>query len=133
MSRMDYYDILPSGMSAYLSNHGHHFSKRMCEWAVGKMRDMGGSKVKMRTKEQIDNALRVHGVEIENDHGYDSVFVFHMAISDFLGSSIQDEARVARYVKDLLDDRDGYEGIAFDRFLADCNGKGEPIPWEDVI
>ena len=97
------------------------------------MRDMGGSKVKMRTKEQIDNALRVHGVEIENDHGYDSVFVFHMAISDFLGSSIQDEARVARYVKDLLDDRDGYDGIAFDRFLADCNGKGEPIPWEDVI
>ena len=133
MARLDYYDILPAGMDAYLSNYGHHFSKRMCEWAISKMRDMSGNKVKMRQKDQVDNILRTHNVEIENDHGYDSVFVFHMCLSDFIGSSIPDEARAARYVKDLLDDRDGYEGIAFDRFIADCNGKGVPIIWEDVI
>ena len=133
MARLDYYDILPAGMEAYLSYHGHHFSKRMCEWAVGMMRDMGGSRVKMKTKEQVDSILKSHSVEIENDYGYDAVFVYHMCISDYLGSSVPDEKHAAQYVKDTLDDRDGYEGIAFDRFMADCNGKGIPVIWEDVI
>ena len=130
---MDYYDILPEGMDAYLSLYSHHFSKKMCEWAVSKMRDMSGNKVKMRSKEQVDNALRSYGVTVENDYGYDAVFVYHMCISDFLGSSVIDEAHAVRYVKDLLDDKDGYSGIAFDRFVTDCNGKGMPIIWGDMI
>lgn len=133
MNRLDYYDILPAGMDAYLSSYGHHFSKRMCEWAIGEMRDMSGNKVKMRTKEQVDSTFRIHGVEITNNHGYDAVFVFHMCLSDFLGSSVIDERHAALYTRDLLDDRDGYDGIAFDRFIADCNGKGVPIIWEDLI
>ena len=120
-------------MGAYLSNYGHHFSKLMCEWAVSKMRDMNGNRVKMRDKEQVDDILKANGVEIENNHGYDAVFVFHMCLSDFLGSSVVDEKHAALYVKNLLDDRDGYDGIAFDRFVADCNGKGVPIIWEDLI
>lgn len=133
MNRLDYYDILPEGMGAYLSTYGHHFSKRMCEWAVGKMRDMNGNKVKMRTKEQVDNILRTHGIELKNDYGYDAVFVLHMCISDYIGSSIIDEKHAAMYVRDMLDDVDGFDGIAFDRFIADCNGKGIPIIWSDVI
>ena len=34
---------------------------------------------------------------------------------------------------DEMDDPDGYEGMAFSRFLADCNAKGVPIVWEDMI
>jgi len=133
MNRMDYYDILPAGMDAYLSNYGWHFSKPLCEWAVSKMRDRNGNKVQMRTKEQVDTILKANGVEIENDKGYDKVFVMHMAISDYMGSSISDDAHLARYVKDYLDDKDGYDGIALTRFLADCGAKGIPIDWEDVI
>ena len=133
MNRLDYYDILPAGMDAYLSSYGHHFSKRMCEWAVSKMRDMTGNRVKMKTKEQVDSIIKAHGVEIENDYGYDSVFVYHMGVSDYLGSSIIDEKHLVMYIKDTLDDRDGYDGIAFDRFIADCSGKGVPIIWEEVI
>jgi hypothetical protein len=133
MSRLDYYDILPDGMKAYLSTYGHHFSKKMCEWAVSKMRDMNGNKVKMRPKEQVDAILKSNNVELKNDYGYDAVFVFHMCLSDFLNSSVIDEGHAASYVSDLLDDVDGYEGIAFDRFIADCNGKGVPIIWSDLI
>lgn len=133
MTRLDYYDIMPAGMEAYLSNYGWHFSKAMCEWAVSKMRDRNGNKVQMRTKEQVETILKNNNVEIENDFGYDKVFVMHMGISDYLNSSIIDEPHLARYVKDVLDDKDGYEGIAFSRFLADCNGKGAPIMWEDMI
>lgn len=133
MTRMDYYDILPAGMDAYLSSYGWHFSKALCEWAVSKMRDRNGNKISIRTKEQIDNILKANNVEIENDYGYDKVFVYHMGMSDYMGSSITDEPHIAKYVKDVLDDKDGYEGIALTRFLADCSAKGVPIMWEDVI
>ena len=120
-------------MDAYLSTYGHHFSKKMCEWAISKMRDMNGNKVPMRTKEQVDNILRANRIELKNDYGYDAVFVLHMCISDYVGSSIVDEKHAAMYVRDTLDDVDGYDGIAFDRFIADCNGKGVPIIWSDMI
>lgn len=130
---MDYYDMLPSGMEAYLSLYGWHFSKKMCEWAVSMMKDRNGAKVKMKTKEEVDTILRANSVELENNRGYDSVFVMHMGLSDYFGSSIPDETHLAKYVKDVIDDRDGYEGIALTRFLADCSAKGVPVIWEDVI
>lgn len=130
---MDYYEIMPAGMEAYLSNYGWHFSKELCTWAISKMRDKNGNKIPMKTKEQVESILKTNNVEIQNDYGYDKVFVMHMGISDYLGSSIPDDARLAKYVKDVLDDKDGYEGIALTRFLADCSAKGMPIMWEDVI
>jgi hypothetical protein len=133
MTRLDYYDILPAGMDAYLSNYGWHFSKPMCEWAVSKMRDRNGDPVKMKTKEEVDTILKRNNIEIENDHGYDKVFVMHMGLTDYFGSSVVDEAHLAKYVKDVLDDEDGYDGVALTRFLADCNAKGIPIVWQDVI
>lgn len=133
MERLDNYDIKPAGYEAYLSHHGHHFSKRLCEWAVSRMRDRNDKKVTMRSYDKVDEILRSYGVEIKNDNGYDKVFVMHMALSDYYGSSITDEALVAKYVKDVLDDIDGYLGIAFYRFLADCTGKGVSISWEDMV
>ena len=133
MTRLDYYDMLPSGMEAYLSNYGWHFSKRLCEWAVSKMRDRNKNKVPMKSKEEVDAILKRNNVEVGNDIGYDSVFVMHMGLSDYFGSSITDELHLAMYVKDVLDDEDGYDGIALTRFIADCNAKGVPIIWEDVI
>ena len=133
MTRLDYYDILPAGMDAYLSNYGWHFSKSMAEWAVSKMRDRNGNKVPTKTKEQVDALLKANNIELVNDYGYDALFVYHMGFSDYLGSSVIDEAHLARYVKDVLDDRDGYEGIALTRFLADCNAKGVPILWEEMM
>ena len=133
MTRLDYYDILPEGMEAYLSHYGYHFSKKMCDWAVSNMRDRNGASIPKKTKEQVDNILATYGVRLENNKAYDAVYVYHMGVADYLGSSIIDEAHLARYVKDTIDDPDGYDGIAFTRFIADCNGSGTPVIWEDVI
>lgn len=94
---------------------------------------MNDKPLKLRSLDQVDEALKMHGVKLQNDKGYDKVFVFHMGMSDYLGSSVPDEAYLAKYVRDVLDDKDGYDGIAFSRFMADCNGKGVPVNWEDVI
>ena len=102
MDRLDFYDITPKGMDAYLSAHGHHFSKPMLEWAVSMMRDRKGARQSAPEKKKVDEKLRSFGVELDQDKGYyDPVYVWCMAKSDYFGSSIEDEMHLARYVKDM--------------------------------
>lgn len=56
-----------------------------------------------------------------------------MCRADYLGSSITDEGHVAMFIKDYVDDPDGYDGLPFTRFYADCIGSGKPIMWEDML
>lgn len=135
--RLDSRDKFPSGMEEYLMQNGWHFNKKMCEWAVGKMKKKNQlnkvDKITPYTKENLETMLTNHNVNIENNIGYDALFVLNMAKADFHGSSIKEESNLVKYVKDYLDDPDGYDGIALTRFYADCIGKGEIIPWEDLL
>lgn len=65
--------------------------------------------------------------------GLGNQLVYHMAKSDFFESSIISEQYLLQFVKDYLDDIDGYDGKALTRFYADCIGSGTPIMWEDMI
>lgn len=125
--------IQPSGYAEYMAEYGEHFSKKMCEWAVSRMRDGSGNKIEPLTKEQVDTMLKDFGVELNNNKGYDSVYVANMCKADFLGDSVPDNEHMIRYVKNLLDDPDGYEGLVFNRFVMDCAGIGVPIIWEDML
>lgn len=131
--RLDTRDRFPAGAEEYLANNGWHFSKAMAEWASGMMRKRKGAPENdPLTKEKVEALLKTYGVKIENAVGYDCVYVANMARADFFGSSIQDEQHLALFIKDYLDDPDGYEGLAFTRFYADTIGAGIPIPWEDL-
>ena len=120
-------------MDAYMSNYGRHISKPMYQWAVSKMRDRNGNKVKPEDKEVVEHILEANGVSIKNDKAYDVPYVFMMARSDYYGSSIQDEQHLARFVMDYLDDVDGSSTRAFDELYAKTIALGIPIDWEDVI
>ena len=134
MDRLDYYDITPKGMDAYLSAHGHHFSKPMLEWAVSMMKNKKGDRQSVPEKKKVDEKLNSYGVELSRDKGYyDSVYVWCMAKSDYYGSSIEDEMHLAKYVKDYIDDPDGNPTRAFDEFYVNCIAKGIDIPWGDII
>lgn len=134
MNRIDYYDILPAGMDAYLSNHGHHFSKPMLEWAVGMMRDRKGNKVSIPDKNQLDSMFSDFGVTLKRTEGfYDPLYVWCMAMADYMGSSITDEQHLVLYIRDYIDDPDGNVTRAFDEFMINCTAKGVDVPWEDMI
>lgn len=134
MDRLDYYDITPKGMDAYLSAHGHHFSKPMLEWAVSMMKNKKGDRQSVPEKKKVDEKLNSYGVELSRDKGYyDPVYVWCMAKSDYFGSSIEDEMHLAKYVKDYIDDPDGNQTRTFDEFYVNCIAKGIDIPWGDVI
>lgn len=131
--RLDTYDTMPQAMKAYLSNYGWHFNKKLTEWAISMMRDRNKAKLPMMDKERAESMLKQHGVEITTDKLYDAIYVLHMAKADYMGSSIVDEAHLAKFVGDYVNDPDGYDGIALTRFYADCIGKGIGIEWEDML
>jgi len=139
MSGLNYFSqrqmekIQPSGYAEYMSEYGEHFSKKMCEWAVSRMMDSNGKKLEPWGKEQVDALLKEAGIELNNNKAYDSVYVANMCRADFLGKSVPDNSHLAQYIKDLLDDQDGYEGLVFNRFVMDCAGMGVPIIWEDML
>lgn len=131
--RLDTYDTMPQDMRAYLSNYGWHFNKHLCEWAISMMRDKNKSKLSMYDREKVESMLKQHGIEIPMERIYDAMYVLHMARADYMGSSIADEAHLAKFVGDYLNDTDGYEEVALTRFYADCVGKGIGIDWSIVL
>lgn len=134
--RLDSYQKFPSGMEEYLNIYGWHFSKKMCDWATSKMyKVINGVKkyITPMTKEQVETLLFNNGISLKNAKGYDCTYIANMVLADFMGSSILDEMHQAKYIKDVIDDPDAYEGMPFTRFYADCIGSGTPINWEDMI
>ena len=131
--RLDDREEFPTGLEKYLSMYGWHFSKKLCNFAVSNMRKDSGEKITPITKEALDLLLAKNGIELDNKFGYDYVFVANMCKADYLGSSVPDEAHLAKFVKDFVDDYDGYNELHFTRFYADLIGKGIPIIWEDML
>lgn len=135
--RRDHYRGYPNGMREYLSHYGHHFSKRLCEYAVSKMKKEEGGKLKRiepYTKEQVENLLEKYDVDLKNNKGYDACYVANMCKADYLGSSVPDEKHVALFIKDYLDDPDlKSDSRALDEYYAKCVREGIPIEWEDYI
>lgn len=132
---LDMYE-LPEGMVKYLSHYGRHFNKKMYDFAVSKMYKMSNGKrvdAQPVTKEQFDAAMQRHNIKLENDVLHDGVYVWMMAVSDFLGSSVPDEQHLALYVKDYIDDPDAADGQTFTRFYASCVNAGIPIDWAEMI
>ena len=123
------YDDRPVSMKRYLKYYGMHFNKKLCKFAVSKM-DHGKTPV---SKEQIDEIFSKHNIKIQNNELYDYVYVYNMGNNDFMGNSIIDEKHLALYVKDVIDDEDGYDGIVFNRWYADTVTCGIPIEWEEML
>ena len=134
--RLDTYDKFPSGMKEYLSQNGWHFNKKMCEWAVSRMQvERNGKKEKLEAmkRDEVEELLKKSNVKLEKDKGYDAVYVANMAKADFFKSSIVDDLHLALFIKDYIEDPDGYEGMPFTRFFADCIGSGTPVMFEDML
>jgi hypothetical protein len=130
------FDEMPEAMVAYMRHYGPHFNRKLFEFAVSLMTKESNGKgvpVTPYNKEQVKNILASHGVQLKNDQLYDSAYVANMCKADFLGSSITDERHLAMYVKDVIDDPDGYDGIVFNRWYADMCYTGVAIDWEEMI
>lgn len=130
----DTYDEIPEDMLVYLRYNGRHFNRKLVEFAVSKMttKDSNGTEIVLEpiTREQLKTMMQQNRVHLNsNDNYYDAVFAANMCKADYLGSSIPDEEHLCKYVKDVIDDVDGYDGIVFNRWYADMCRKGIQIDW----
>lgn len=130
---LDTYDMIPDDQRAYLSNYGKHFNKKMYKFAVSLMRDSNGEKLKPVEFDTFKKKLEENGITLKNDVMYDGAYTFMMAMSDFMGSSIEDEKHLLLYVKDYIDDVDAADGQTFTRFYASCVNAGIPIDWSEML
>ena len=129
---------LPEDMERYLSYYGYHFNKKLYDFAVGKMRKKDRQtgreeRVQPMDTEHLENGLKKYKINIGSEEIYDAAYLASMVEADFWGSSIKDEEQMFLYIKDVLCDVDGYDGIVFCRFLADCSAKGMPIMWDRML
>ena len=126
-------DLVPEGYREYKRRNGCHFNQALCEFAVSRMEGEDGKPIKAMSRQEVERMLEETKIKVEHQKGYDHVFVANMGLSDYLGESVPDMEHLAKYVKNVLDDPDGYEGIAFCRWVADCVGKKVEVPWEECI
>lgn len=131
------YETMPEALAIYMSHNGPHFTKELCEFATSKMYKTlpNGKKeyIKGYTKQDVDTMLENYGIELEYSQLHDCVYVANMCKADYLGSSITDESKVAKYIKDTIDDPDGIDGLVFNRWIGDMKWLGIAIPWDDFI
>ena len=85
------------------------------------------------SKEKFEDLLRQYSIKLDNDYIYDALYAANMCKADYYGRSIKTEADLVQFVKDTVDDPDGYDGMVFTRFYADCIGSGTPIDWEAML
>ena len=132
------YDTRPKYMDLYLSYNGPHFNEKLLEFAVSKMKikDENGEEKELEpySIEDVDKLLKAHNVHLKNTDGlFDYVYVANMCKADFLNDSVPNEKYLARYVKNVIDDVDGYDGLVFNRWYADMSKKGIPINWYKMV
>lgn len=117
----------------YIKLFGKHFNKRLCEFAVSLMEDKNGP-ISPFTKTEIEQKLSATGIKLEYNKHYDFVYVANMCKADFLGSSVpDDDTHLCMYIKNVIDDPDGYDGQVFDRWMSDIENTGVSVDWEDML
>ena len=126
-------DLTPEGYREYKRRHGRHFSEELCEFAVSMMKLEDGKPVTPMEKQEVDGLLKEFKVEVKNGKEYDTVFVANMGMADYLNDSVPDLEHLARYVRNVIDDPDGYDGIAFGRWFSDMCNKRVEVPWEKFL
>ncbi|UKK52142.1 hypothetical protein L6472_06060 [Prevotella sp. E13-17] len=129
----DELDLVPEGYREYKRKHGRHFSEGLADFAVGRMKGEDGNEITPMTKEDVDKLLLEFGVEVKHAKEHDTVFVANMGLADYLGESVPDLEHLAKYIKNVIDDPDGYEGIAFARWLMDVCVMRVEVPWDEVM
>lgn len=112
---------------------GPHFTKELCNYAVGMMEDDNGPIVPF-TKQEVESKLASQGIVLKYNKMYDFVYVANMCKADFLGTAIpNDDIHLCEYIKHVIDDPDGYDGQVFNRWISDVEGMHIPIDWSEFV
>ena len=117
----------------YQRLYGPHFTKELCNFAVSMMENDNGN-ITPITKQELEDKLKAQNIELNYNKLYDAVYVANMCKADYLGNAVPDnDYNLCMYVKDTIDDPDGYDGQPFNRWLSDIKGMHVPVDWSEFV
>lgn len=116
--------------------HGQ-FSKKLAEWAVGKMKKKDFETGEMKAVDEVPlqevvKMLKEYGAVLPEKSKWTAWYLWHMALADYQNALPTDERR-AYFVYETLCDPDGCMANVLDCFVTKMCNAGEPIYWEEMV
>lgn len=123
-----------SSFGEYIMKHGYHFTGALADCATSKMINSDGRKHNWTT-DQIRQQLVMHGItDTGNCTLGDIAYLANMAYADLFPNVLNSEHACIKYAIAVAKDPDGYDGMAFSRWIADLIGKRVvDIEWEKYV
>ena len=117
----------------YQRLYGPHFTKELCDFAVSMMENEQGP-ITPITKQQLEEKLKIQNITLQYNKLYDAVYVANMCKADYLGTAVpNNDYNLCMYVKNTIDDPDGYDGQPFNRWMSDVEGMHVPVDWSEFV
>ncbi len=117
----------------YISTYGLHFTDDLCKHASGKMVNDNGTEHTWNTDDVQAAMDRLGYTKPAGSTIADITYTANMCYADFYGTVINTEDDCIKYAMSVANDKDGYEGIQFCRWLTDVEHKQSKIDWEKFI
>ena len=116
----------------YVKANGYHFTDALAQEASSMMTNTNGTEHSWTTKQVEAVVGNYGGKDVYNKCTLgDLTYLANMAYADFYPEVIKDESSCIKYALAVASDPDGYDGIAFMRWLSDIIGKGiTDINWK---
>lgn len=117
----------------YLEKHGKHFTIKLAYFASEQMVNSDGTSKHWDAsdvKQIIDDLGYI--IPISSTIG-DIIYTANMAYADFYPLLLKDAKSCIMYAMEVANDKDGYEGIQFCRWMADVKNKNLEIDWNSFI
>ena len=120
------------GYDMYKSRNGVHFSDKMAVWASKRMVNANGMSHTWSV-DDVKGAFASLGLQKPSKCTWgDATYLANMYYSDF-AQLLKSETDAVRMAHAAMNDVDGYEGMAFNRYTADIMEKGVCVPWNEVM
>ena len=117
----------------YIEKYGKHFTIKLADFASEQMVNSDGTNKHWGVsdvKQIIDELGYI--IPISSTIG-DIVYTTNMAYADFYPLLLKDDKSCIMYAMEVANDKDGYEGIQFCRWMADVKNKNLEIDWKSFI
>lgn len=114
--------------------NGKHFNEKLSTYASRQMVNRDGSN-HMWTHAEVKSAMTSAGMTIPAHARWcDAHYLANMFYADNYGSSAKTETDCLMRAYDFLNDPDGYEGRAFNHYLADLMECEKcDVPWKEML
>lgn len=122
-----------SDLDKYINLHGKHFTDSLAEYASSLMINTDESSHSWNTQDMHNQLLSLNLSIPQTSSFGDIVYTANMAYADFYPKLLVNKEDCILYALEIANDKDGYEGIQFCRWLADITNKNIKIDWSKYI